>query len=354
MSQLNQRRPQRRVVQIPPMTSTVSTPESDDDDNHDDPTYEPDALFSAEDAEDDWMDESEMDEGESLRESSVEEGELDEAEEDLDEYMYGVEVRPMAKYRITRNGHTNQFHIAKRYTHRIVGKDVARRLNLEEGRLFHCHAMTDRLSTLIIKFLNTLNNESVSNMPAEEYGRQSRMKLTPAQHAAYRTIELKRKVAAEKFKQDVELYLEKRLHEFFEDASEPQDMVDVLFPQNLDDFKKMQPLIEKHQRAVVNIPRKCCLCELAGEDTIGQFTISRSCSDKCTGHECNCNTNSYCFDCISKHYWETTKENSQAPSRAPGLDRSTSVCPTCRAEFCINDIRYATKPRRRTATIRLG
>jgi len=67
----------------------------------------------------------------------------------------------------------------------------------------------------------------------------------------------------------------------------------------------------------------CVSCGQSG----ASHCISRQCSH-CEGHECSCVGVRWCASCILQHYWHDTK----------GGLKSFARCPTCRAEFCMEDI----------------
>merc|ERR1711907_784273 len=60
-------------------------------------------------------------------------------------------------------------------------------------------------------------------------------------------------------------------------------------------------------------------------------TISRACDSHCEGHTCSCVDVRWCVSCVLQHYWHDTKSELKSFAR----------CPTCRAEFCLNDIHFA-------------
>jgi len=61
------------------------------------------------------------------------------------------------------------------------------------------------------------------------------------------------------------------------------------------------------------------------------FVINRQCGSHCEGAECSCIGVKWCASCVLQHYWHDSK----------GGLKSFSRCPTCRAEFCMDDIQVA-------------
>jgi len=93
--------------------------------------------------------------------------------------------------------------------------------------------------------------------------------------------------------------------------------------------------------AVSNEDEMCVSC---GQGNAA-FVISRQCGSsqcrssqcskaeatQCEGPECSCIGVRWCASCVLQHYWHDSK----------GCLKSFSRCPTCRAEFCLDDIQLA-------------
>lgn len=75
-------------------------------------------------------------------------------------------------------------------------------------------------------------------------------------------------------------------------------------------------------------PCSCVSCGQAG----ASYVISRQCDSHCEGAECSCIGVRYCASCVLQHYWHDSK----------GGLKSFARCPTCRAEFCMDDIKCTT------------
>lgn len=60
----------------------------------------------------------------------------------------------------------------------------------------------------------------------------------------------------------------------------------------------------------------------------GVCSIARMCNSQCEGPACSCVQVSYCIPCILRHYWHDSK----------GDVKSFARCPTCRSEFCFDDL----------------
>jgi len=69
---------------------------------------------------------------------------------------------------------------------------------------------------------------------------------------------------------------------------------------------------------------QCVGCSQA----IGLCSVSRLCTSTCEGPACSCLNVQWCASCILNHYWHDTK----------GELKSFARCPTCRAEFCLEDV----------------
>lgn len=72
------------------------------------------------------------------------------------------------------------------------------------------------------------------------------------------------------------------------------------------------------------MPSVCVSCDEAR----GVCSVSRQCSSQCEGPVCSCINVRWCIPCILQHYWHDTK----------GEVKSFARCPTCRAEFCLEDL----------------
>merc|ERR1711981_595313 len=77
-------------------------------------------------------------------------------------------------------------------------------------------------------------------------------------------------------------------------------------------------------------PSTCSMCVSCGQAE-GAFFISRVCNSHCEGPKCSCIGVRWCASCVLQHYWHDSK----------GGLKSFSRCPTCRAEFCMDDIQLA-------------
>ena len=71
----------------------------------------------------------------------------------------------------------------------------------------------------------------------------------------------------------------------------------------------------------------CSSCVSCGQNH-AVYVIARQCGSHCEGHECSCIGVRWCAGCVLQHYWHDTK----------GGLKSFARCPTCRAEFCMDDI----------------
>lgn len=70
-----------------------------------------------------------------------------------------------------------------------------------------------------------------------------------------------------------------------------------------------------------------CECVSCGQDG-ATFKLVRQCGSHCEGHQCSCVDVKWCKGCVLQHYWHDTQ----------GGLKSFARCPTCRAEFCMEDI----------------
>merc|ERR1712054_262920 len=73
------------------------------------------------------------------------------------------------------------------------------------------------------------------------------------------------------------------------------------------------------------ISRQC------GSSQCGSSQCSKAEATQCEGPECSCIGVRWCASCVLQHYWHDSK----------GCLKSFSRCPTCRAEFCLDDIQLA-------------
>eukprot|EP00656_Telonema_subtile_P014205 TRINITY_DN1724_c0_g1_i2.p1 TRINITY_DN1724_c0_g1~~TRINITY_DN1724_c0_g1_i2.p1 ORF type:complete len:425 (-),score=108.00 TRINITY_DN1724_c0_g1_i2:231-1505(-) len=70
------------------------------------------------------------------------------------------------------------------------------------------------------------------------------------------------------------------------------------------------------------------LCVACGQED-GVCWIERvCCGERCEGSECSCVDCRWCVGCVLQHYWHDTN----------GELKSFARCPTCRSEFCLEDI----------------
>lgn len=76
--------------------------------------------------------------------------------------------------------------------------------------------------------------------------------------------------------------------------------------------------------AVQDVSNLCVSCSQA----VGLCSVTRLCGSKCEGPSCVCVDVRWCIPCILQHYWHDTKAELKSFAR----------CPTCRAEFCFDDI----------------
>jgi len=76
---------------------------------------------------------------------------------------------------------------------------------------------------------------------------------------------------------------------------------------------------------------KCSGCVSCGQDG-ACFVISRQCGSHCEGHQCSCKDVKWCAQCVLQHYWHDSQ----------GGLKSFARCPTCRAEFCMEDVQTTT------------
>merc|ERR1712021_208847 len=72
---------------------------------------------------------------------------------------------------------------------------------------------------------------------------------------------------------------------------------------------------------------KCSDCVSCGQGG-ASLIITRVCGSHCEGHECSCVDVKWCSSCVLQHIWHDTK----------GGLKSFARCPTCRAEFCMDDV----------------
>lgn len=90
-----------------------------------------------------------------------------------------------------------------------------------------------------------------------------------------------------------------------------------------------QKLSEKLKLSQQSTGSSCCDTSCVScQQAAGTFVIARQCGSHCEGHECSCVGVRWCTSCVLQHYWHDSK----------GGLKSFARCPTCRAEFCMDDI----------------
>jgi len=96
--------------------------------------------------------------------------------------------------------------------------------------------------------------------------------------------------------------------------------------------KNRKKLHVGHHQSSVTPPEcnsTCLSCGQGGASCV----ISRDCDSHCEGAECCCIDVQWCEFCVLQHYWHDSK----------GCLKSFARCPTCRAEFCVDDIKLASE-----------
>lgn len=116
---------------------------------------------------------------------------------------------------------------------------------------------------------------------------------------------------------------------------------DEISPAVREDMASEARFLEAGKQVLAEKARKACaggicvaaaqsasnLCASCGQ-VVGLCVLSRHCTSTCEGPACSCKDVRWCVSCILHHYWHDTK----------GELKSFARCPTCRAEFCMDDI----------------
>merc|ERR1712216_442672 len=89
-------------------------------------------------------------------------------------------------------------------------------------------------------------------------------------------------------------------------------------------------LAEKAQKAGRTAEAGSCSSCVSCSQVGASCTIQRACDSHCEGPTCCCIGVRWCASCVLQHYWHDTKSELKSFAR----------CPTCRAEFCLNDIQF--------------
>jgi len=91
-----------------------------------------------------------------------------------------------------------------------------------------------------------------------------------------------------------------------------------------------QKLAEKAKRDGFSEASQSCAVCVSCSQVGASCTIQRACDSHCEGPTCCCIGVRWCASCVLQHYWHDTKSELKSFAR----------CPTCRAEFCLNDIQF--------------
>jgi len=119
---------------------------------------------------------------------------------------------------------------------------------------------------------------------------------------------------------------------------------DEINPAVREDMAAQAKFLEAGKQCLAEKARKACamgidqdklstnMCVACSQEP-GRFTLSRCCKGTaCEGQACSCVDVYWCESCILNHYWHDSQ----------GELKSFARCPTCRAEFCLEDIQITT------------
>jgi hypothetical protein len=99
----------------------------------------------------------------------------------------------------------------------------------------------------------------------------------------------------------------------------------IFYPQNYHQFR--DSTYRTLVAPPVSLPGSAVSCSICSADCASAVVIQRRCI-WCEGHSCTCKTFRMCVKCSVKWYWKSSEL----------FSKSFATCPSCRAEYCLEDI----------------